>query len=73
MRLESACRAAHAAGLKAHAGHGLNLKNLPPVVLLPHLEELNIGHAIIGRAIFVGLSGTVAEYKRLIEEVLKRG
>ncbi|TAL15920.1 pyridoxine 5'-phosphate synthase [bacterium] len=72
-RLENACRAANAAGLRVHAGHGLNLRNLAPVVRLPHVEELNIGHAIIGRAIFVGLRETVAEYKRLIEEVLKRG
>jgi pyridoxine 5-phosphate synthase len=73
IRLETACVAANAAGLAVHAGHGLNLRNMAPVVKLPHLEELNIGHAIIGRAVFVGLRDTVAEYKRHIEEVLKRG
>ena len=67
-RLSEAALAAHREGLKVHAGHGLNLRNLPPVVKLPHLEELNIGHALIGRAIFVGLRESVAQYKKLIFE-----
>ena len=65
-RLGNAALAAHSEGLKVHAGHGLNLRNLPPVVKLPHLVELNIGHALIGRAIFVGLKEAVAQYKKLI-------
>jgi pyridoxine 5-phosphate synthase len=67
-RLVDASEAAHAAGLAVHAGHGLNLKNLPPVARLPHLEELNIGHALIGRALFVGLAEAVKQYKELISE-----
>ena len=65
-RLSEAGLAAHREGLAFHAGHGLNVRNLAPVARLPHLEELNIGHALIGRAIFVGLREAVAEYKRLI-------
>ena len=71
-RLSEAALAAHQEGLKIHAGHGLNLRNLPPVIKLPHLVELNIGHALIGRAIFVGLSEAVRQYKALINEVSGR-
>lgn len=69
-RLYDAAQVAHDEGLAVHAGHGLNLKNLPPVVAMPHLEELNIGHALIGRAIFVGLAEAVKQYKALISESL---
>jgi pyridoxine 5-phosphate synthase len=70
-RLIDASEAAYAEGLAVHAGHGLNLQNLPPVARLPHLEELNIGHALIGRAIFVGLAEAVKQYKELISESLR--
>ncbi|PLX45525.1 MAG: pyridoxine 5'-phosphate synthase [Deltaproteobacteria bacterium] len=65
-RLIAAAERAHEAGLAVHAGHGLNVRNLPPIVALPHLEELNIGHALIGRAIFIGLKAAVEEYKGII-------
>lgn len=71
-RLSEAALVAHTEGLRVHAGHGLNVRNLAPVVNLPHLEELNIGHALIGRAIFTGLRAAVAEYKRLIYEAKLR-
>lgn len=71
-RLSEAALAAHTEGLRVHAGHGLNLRNLAPVVNLPHVEELNIGHALIGRAIFVGLKNAVAEYRRAIYEAARR-
>ena len=67
-RLSEAALAAHREGLAVHAGHGLNLRNLPPVCRLPHLEELNIGHALVGRALFVGMEASVADYKNLIAE-----
>ena len=55
--------AAHAAslGLAVHAGHGLHLQNAAAVAALPEVAELNIGHAIVARAIFVGLRRAVAE------------
>jgi pyridoxine 5-phosphate synthase len=59
---------AHAAGLEVHAGHGLNLDNVAPVAAIPQIVELNIGHAIIGRAIFVGLPAAVAEMRRAMAE-----
>ena len=54
-------------GLGVNAGHGLNYENLYPIVRLPHLHELNIGHAIVARALFVGMKQAVAEMKKLLE------
>ncbi|MEO1497204.1 MAG: pyridoxine 5'-phosphate synthase [Planctomycetota bacterium] len=61
---------AHAisAGLRLHAGHGLNYRNVGPVAALPRMEELNIGHSIISRAVLVGMDSAVREMKRLITE-----
>lgn len=55
-------------GMKLHAGHGLNYHNVGPVAAIPAMRELNIGHSIIARAIFVGLKEAVAEMKRLIDQ-----
>jgi len=49
-----------------HAGHGLNYHNVVPVARIPHMRELNIGHAIISRAVFVGLERAVREMKQLL-------
>ncbi len=57
---------AHVLGLKVYAGHGLNYKNVKPVISIPFIEELNIGHSIISRAVFVGLENAVKEMLRLI-------
>ena len=54
-------------GLKVNAGHGLNYQNVHRMKEIPHLHELNIGHSIIARAVFVGLSNAVAEMKELIK------
>jgi pyridoxine 5-phosphate synthase len=61
-RLVSAARHAQASGLKVNAGHGLNLQNLPLIHLVPHLVELNIGHSIVSRAVFVGLQPAIREF-----------
>ncbi|SDI78913.1 pyridoxine 5'-phosphate synthase [Billgrantia gudaonensis] len=63
------CRAAEQAlalGLVVNAGHGLHYHNVEAVAAIPGINELNIGHAIIARALFVGLKEAVAEMKRLI-------
>lgn len=60
-RLIDAAKQAHALGLKINAGHGLNCENLPALFRVPHLVELNIGHSIISRAVFVGLRAAVEE------------
>lgn len=65
-RLHAACQFGHESGLIINAGHGLHLGNVQDVVRLPHMNELNIGHSIISRAIFVGLEAAVQEMKGLI-------
>jgi pyridoxine 5-phosphate synthase len=67
-RLVAAARQAHGLGLKVNAGHGLNYENLPVLLIVPHLVELNIGHSIIGRAIAVGLTAAVKEMLKLMEK-----
>jgi pyridoxine 5-phosphate synthase len=54
-RLMQAAQHAHTLGLKVNAGHGLNLENVTPILALPHLDTLNIGHSIVCDALFVGL------------------
>lgn len=65
-RLYEACQFGYQAGLIINAGHGLHLGNVTDVVRLPHMNELNIGHSIIARAIFVGLEKAVKEMKALV-------
>lgn len=61
-RLREAAELAHALGLRVNAGHGLNYENLKPMLeRVPWLEELNIGHSIISRAVFVGIEAAVRE------------
>jgi pyridoxine 5-phosphate synthase len=68
-RLISAAEQAHQAGLKINAGHGLNYLNLSALSRVPHLVELNIGHAIVSRAVFVGLGNAVREMLDLMRRV----
>lgn len=65
-RLREAAACAHQAGLRLHAGHGLNYQNVRPVAQIPNMHELNIGHSIISRAIFVGMQAAVREMKQLV-------
>ncbi|HOW96633.1 MAG TPA: pyridoxine 5'-phosphate synthase [Kiritimatiellia bacterium] len=60
-RLIEGARRAHALGLQVNAGHGLNTDNLPPVLRVPHLDTLNIGHSLVARSVFVGLDSAVRE------------
>jgi pyridoxine 5-phosphate synthase len=55
-------------GLKVNAGHGLHYENVQPIAALPEISELNIGHAIVARAIFVGFKQAVQEMKQLMLE-----
>jgi len=55
-----------AAGLHLHAGHGLNYQNVGPVASLDAMAELNIGHSLVARAIYVGLERAVREMKDLL-------
>jgi len=65
-RIKNAGKLAKSLGLEVHAGHGLNYYNVKPIAEIPEIEELNIGHSIIGRAIFVGLERAVREMIDLI-------
>jgi pyridoxine 5-phosphate synthase len=67
-RLRSAARLAASLGLEVHAGHGLNYHNVQPVAALREIVELNIGHAIVTHALFVGLPTAVREMKTLMTE-----
>ena len=65
-RLVSGAETAHQQKLRVNAGHGLNYINTQRICGLPHLRELNIGHSIVSRAIFVGISQAVREMKEII-------
>jgi pyridoxine 5-phosphate synthase len=60
-RLIAGANQAHALGLRVNAGHGLNYINLPTLFCVPHLVELNIGHSLVSRAVFVGMETAVKE------------
>ena len=67
-RLQEAASYATSIGLVVNAGHGLHYHNVKPIAKIKEFEELNIGHAIIARAIFSGLPEAVQEMKRLMQE-----
>ena len=67
-RIREAARYAHSLGLHVNAGHGLHYHNVQAIAAIPQMRELNIGHAIIARAIFSGLGEAVREMKRLMVE-----
>ena len=70
-RLEQAARQALGLGLVLAAGHGLTYWNVAPVAALEGMHELNIGHAIVAHALFVGWQAAVAEMKRLMREAAR--
>ncbi len=65
-KIIQAARAAAKLGLRVLAGHGLNYRNVKPVARIPEIVELNIGHAIVGRAVLVGMERAVREMKDLL-------
>lgn len=66
-RLKSAAKYAHAKGISVFAGHGLNIENLAPVVSISEIEEYNIGHSIISRAVFHGLEAAILEIQNILK------
>jgi pyridoxine 5-phosphate synthase len=64
---------AHSLGLEVHAGHGLTYETVQPVAAFPEVMELNIGHFLIGEAIFRGLTPAVSEMRRLMDEARDAG
>ena len=65
-RIRRAALYAHSLGLQVNAGHGLNYHNVRPIVAIPHIEELNIGHSVISEAVFIGLEQAVKKMKSLL-------
>jgi len=66
-RLADGAKQARAAGLEVAAGHGLTQDNVPAIVAVPGIVELNIGHALVSDAIFLGIRGAVRAYREAIE------
>jgi len=66
-RLQKAAQIIHDAGMTVNAGHGLNLENLPLLIEhVPHLGDISIGHALISKAVFLGLENTVKKYLKIM-------
>ena len=67
-RIHEAAAHAEKVGLECHAGHGLDFDTVGPVAAIPNIVELNIGHFLIGEAIFVGLTESIRAMRRLMDE-----
>jgi pyridoxine 5-phosphate synthase len=67
-QIAKAAQTAVALGLKVHAGHGLNKKNIKPLLKIKEIEEYNIGHHLISESLFIGLEKSVREMKRIINQ-----
>ena len=67
-RLIDGAAQAHALGLEVHAGHGLTYDNVSPVAAIAQVMELNIGHFIIGEAVFTGLDAVVRRFRTLMDD-----
>lgn len=72
-RLRRAASLAKALGLDVHAGHGLTYENVQPVALIAEIEELNIGHSIVSRAVLVGMQQAVSDMRTIILEARRAG
>jgi pyridoxine 5-phosphate synthase len=72
-RLREMATFAHGLGLEVHAGHGLTYDTVGPVAAFPELRELNIGHFLIGEAIFAGLAPAIAEMRRTMDAARMAG
>lgn len=70
MTLSDAVGRARRLGLEVHAGHGLTKFNVQPIAAIAGIDELNIGHSLVARALLVGLPTAVAEFKQLIREAV---
>ena len=70
-KLREAARYGASIGLEIHAGHGLTYENVKPVAAIPEIRELNIGHYLIGEAIFVGLEASIRHMRTLMDEARK--
>ena len=72
-RLRTAAALCGKLGLECHAGHGLSYTDVGPVAAIPEVRELNIGHFLVGEAIFVGLDKAIREMRRIMDEARAAG
>lgn len=72
-RLRAGAKLAHDAGLEVHAGHGLSFDSVGPVAAIPELAELNIGHFLVGEAVFIGLPAAMAEMRSRMDAARQSG
>ncbi len=70
-RLQWAARQAHKLGMEVHAGHGLTYDNVAPIAAIPEIVELNIGHFLIGEALFIGLTAAVRGMRQRMNKARK--
>lgn len=67
-RIKAAATLGDSLGIEVHAGHGLTFKNVGAIAAIPELHELNIGHFLIGEAVFIGLTEAIARMRALMDE-----
>ena len=67
-RIQAAAAYGASIGLEIHAGHGLTYENVKPIAAIPQIRELNIGHFLVGEAMFIGLEASIREMRRLMNE-----
>jgi len=72
-RIERAAARCAQLGLECHAGHGLSYGDVGPIAAIPEVRELNIGHFLVGEAIFVGLEQAIREMRRVMEAARSQG
>ena len=70
-RIQRAVDYANELGIECHAGHGLNYENVGPIASIKKITELNIGHFLIGEAVFIGLTNAIDKMKRIMAEARK--
>lgn len=71
-RLRAAARHAFACGLTVNGGHGLRLDNVKPIATIPEIQELNIGHSVVSRAVLVGMEAAVREMRAALDQARRR-
>ena len=70
-QLRQGAKVAHEVGLEIHAGHGLTFDNVAPVAAIPEVVELNIGHFLIGEAVFMGLTEAIREMRSVMDSAVE--
>lgn len=68
LRIQAAAELAYDLGLEVHAGHGLTYDNVGAIAAIPHLRELNIGHFLVGEALFLGLEQSIRRMRAIMDE-----